>query len=981
MKPLIAALVLLMTAAGAPREPGPVGDWDFTARADPIRDRGRGANNLRLEGCEWVPSKRGSALRVMAGSARIWCERPAPALRPERSLSILAWVRPVEPAPYRWILDHGRGWGDDNAGYRLGLYENGLRFMLKADHIVNISGGRIQDGQWHQVAAVYDGKEARIFVNGEVVARHLVSGPIGYEGVTDKFNIGFNENGPLRGDLAAVSVFDRALADSEIAADWQAGRGLRFSPEELAAERYASLEKCALAKVPDAPFTRDRHTTLLAHLDSRRDSDADYARWDGRAGGGEMKRGVSGRFGSAVELLGEGAPILYRGAGNCSLRAGTCEFWVQAPRGKDPWADNQDRYLLTILPEWHLGYGKRPSLHMVLRKHAATRSLQFAAHTGRIDWYSHLNGATVADQAGSMLSMPLSVLAGRGWHHVVCSWDLGSLPASGGRIWLIVDGKGVTGKLAPLSDPEPPIPCYKVFLGGSYFPEVFCPTARAVLDEVRLSDVSVAARLAGAAPPRLPAAPIDERLMMQGEDLCRYLLDFTAKLQMGGGWECVYTWPNLLPDESPGTYAALAEDEYTLRDIVPTYLSAYEILGEDRYLRVAENCGQMLVKAQDEHGAWCQGYMVMPDRLYPVSPGSASIEEGTQTDPLRLLFWLWRLTARQEYFDAARRSAAFVLAAQKPDGAWPLVCSSTTMKPGGGYSGYSTLNDGTTLWGMKAMLLGWHLTGEQQYLDALRKAGEWVIAAQLPGQTGGWAEQYSDDGKPAWARGFEPPAACLTAVTDAADALTLMYDLTGDRKYLAPLRRCLQWGLGMPAEYKGYLYYDAETGEPITAKEYQLFRLKDAGFKGASPYRTSPEYFTRLQARLDARAGGPLVPGLQGLTSRREFERRATGLAPIVAGLEARRAATTKPLTYLEAFQRGKPAGALLSTQARHGFCFFPGRGMPYAQAVLEYLLSAKAAAGDMDPKSVPCFDDGYFGVVDPARDWYQTPLLGGVRP
>ena len=51
---------------------------------------------------------------------------------------------------------------------------------------------------------------------------------------------------------------------------------------------------------------------------------------------------------------------------------------------------------------------------------------------------------------------------------------------------------------------------------------------------------------------------VDERLMMEGEDLCRHFLDFTATLQMGGGWEGVYTWPSLMPDESPGSYAAAA---------------------------------------------------------------------------------------------------------------------------------------------------------------------------------------------------------------------------------------------------------------------------------------------------------------------------------------------------------------------------------------------------------------------------------------
>ena len=113
-------------------------------------------------------------------------------------------------------------------------------------------------------------------------------------------------------------------------------------------------------------------------------------------------------------------------------------------------------------------------------------------------------------------------------------------------------------------------------------------------------------------------------------------------------------------------------------------------------------------------------------------------------------------------------------------------------------SGYSTLNDGATLWGMKAMLLGWHLTDDRKYLDALEKAGQWVIDAQLPGKACGWAEQYGDDGKPAWARDFEPPATCVTSIGNAAEALFLLYDLTGDDKYLSPLGRCVQWGLDMP---------------------------------------------------------------------------------------------------------------------------------------------------------------------------------------
>ncbi len=991
MNALLTTPAVLCVAVASATAQQPAGHWDFREQAAVVADRSGNGNALRIEGCQWVESKLGKALRVPGSSGRIWCEKPGEPLRPTQGLGIIAWVRPLGTGQYCAVVNHGRGWGDEGTvGYRLLVYRDGARLLLRAGRTINISGGKILRGQWNQVAAAYDGKEAIVFINGQPAARDLVQGPIVYEGVEDKFDVGCADGGNLDGEIASLKVFDRAISEAEVDADWKAGKGICLAPEEITAERYARLEKCSLASVPDVPFVRDRHTTLLAHMDAKDHCDADYSRWEGRAGGWRLEHNVPGRFGLGVELPGgsaselgwqasaarptdSGAPVLYRGASNCSMQRGTCEFWMRLPDRRDPLADDQDRYLLTILPEWHVGYGKRPGVHLVLRTHAATRSLQFAANAAPISWYSHLNGAWIADSAKTVLDMPLGVLGGDGWHHLLCSWSM----EGAGRIWLLVDGKGVTTCLAAAPEPGAQIPCYKIFLGGSYFPEIFCPSVRAVLDELRISDQTVASRLTGYQAPSLPSVEVDDRLMMEGEDLCRHFLDFTATLQMGGGWEGVYTWPNLMPDESPGSYAAAAEDEYTMRHVIPAFLRAYEVLGDDRYLRVGENCGQMLVKTQDENGAWCQGYIIMPDKAYPVAPGHGSIEEGTQTDPLRVLFWLWRVTGRPEYRDSARRSAEFVLAGQKPDGAWPLSVNSHTMKPAGGYGGYSTLNDGTTLWGMKAMLMGWHLTEERKYLDALLKAGRWVTRAQLPGKACGWAEQYGDDGKPAWARQFEPPAACMTSVGDAAEALFLLYDLTGDDQYLAPLRKCIAWGLNMPEPYKGYLYYDPETGEPVTAKGYKVYKFSDSAFKEASPYRTSWEFFANLQGRINARAGGPLIPSRDGRIPRREFEKRPVTVESIASALEATGAAAQKPVANLAAFHRGElPAGRILGEHPRHGRHFWPGNGAPEVQRVLDYLQSAKVVAGEMEATAVPCYADDYFGFIDPVRDWYKTPLL-----
>ncbi len=499
-----------------------------------------------------------------------------------------------------------------------------------------------------------------------------------------------------------------------------------------------------------------------------------------------------------------------------------------------------------------------------------------------------------------------------------------------------------------------------------------------------MTDVSVEPRLSGQQAPAAYAA-IDEELIMRAEDGCRHVLDLTETLQMGGGWEGFYTWPNLMPDESPGSYAAVAEDEYTMRYIAPAFLRAYEVLGDDRYLRVAEHCGQMLIKTQDENGAWCQGSIVMPDGYHPVSPGNGSIEEGTQTDPLRLLFWLWRLTGRQEYLDAATRSTKFVLMAQKPDGSWPLVFNSHSMSPGGGYAGLSTLNDGTTTWGMKAMLMGWHLTEDRKYLEALTKAGDWLLSSVLRGKAVGWAEQYGDDGKPAWARAFEPPTISITAISYAAEALFLLHDLTGDGKYLAPIRECVAWGHSLSPEKRTYLLYDTHSGKPVVAKDYKVLLYGEAGFEEVVRYHVSPDYFDRLDGRLKAREQhGPLIhstwPETQvwhSMSTRQAFEQQPVTDSRVMAQIAAESDEIAKSIASLNAFAAGEfPAGSFANVAPRHGRYFWPGRAAIAMLPVLDHVHYWKAFAAEMDIAGVPRMTDRYFGYIAPARDWYNTPLL-----
>jgi len=111
---------------------------------------------------------------------------------------------------------------------------------------------------------------------------------------------------------------------------------------------------------------------------------------------------------------------------------------------------------------------------------------------------------------------------------------------------------------------------------------------------------------------------------------------------------------------------------------------------------------------------------------------------------------------------------------------------------------------------------------------------------------------------------------------------------------------------------------------------------------------------------------------------RSEFEKRAATQERLAAALKAAHAAASKPLAVLAAFQRGEfPAGGILAEHPRHGRHFWPGKGASEVDRVLDYIQRAKVLAGEMSSDRIALYGEDWFGPIDPARDWYKTPLLG----
>src|SRR4029077_9180464 len=80
-----------------------------------------------------------------------------------------------------------------------------------------------------------------------------------------------------------------------------------------------------------------------------------------------------------------------------------------------------------------------------------------------------------------------------------------------------------------------------------------------------------------------------------------------------------------------------------------------------------------------------------------------------------------------------------------------------------------------------------------RYRAAAERGGAFLILAQMPEPQPAWAQQYDRKMHPVWDRKFEPPAITGLESQDALETLLLLHRKTGDRKYLAPIPRALDY--------------------------------------------------------------------------------------------------------------------------------------------------------------------------------------------
>lgn len=329
------------------------------------------------------------------------------------------------------------------------------------------------------------------------------------------------------------------------------------------------------------------------------------------------------------------------------------------------------------------------------------------------------------------------------------------------------------------------------------------------------------------------------------------------------------------------------------------FLEAYEAAGEQEYLDPAVDAAHALVQGQLLSGGWYYSISfdaeARRERNYRVDAQQQTWGPIKKPDPDGEGWHVWRrrkykgnmtmmddnttqcairLLARvdealgfedEDIHEAALYALESIMMAQYPVGAWshnydrfpahtpdvqmyPVIAASypeswsrTWPKD---WTGCYYLNDNITCDGIAALLDAYQLYGDERYLTAAERGGQFLLLAQMPDPQPAWAQQYDSQMHPVWDRKFEPPAITGWESQGVMEALLLLYRHTGDAKYLEPIPRALQY-LRSSLVPDGRLarFYELETNRPLYfTKDYKLTYNAD---------ETPEHYGFMFDARLD----------------------------------------------------------------------------------------------------------------------------------
>lgn len=173
---------------------------------------GNGHDGEIVGNVKWVDGKSGKALEFSGGNVKV----PHKEDMNLETFSMMAWLNvPKVVAPYQMVMGK-EAWPNRNYSMWLLPEKVNVGITEPADRQTQ-SAAVVVDGKWHHVAATYDKKFLKLYVDGEVSNQiALTSKPLTCDA---PFMIGAQPpagSGPVQGIIDEVSVFKVGLADEDV---------------------------------------------------------------------------------------------------------------------------------------------------------------------------------------------------------------------------------------------------------------------------------------------------------------------------------------------------------------------------------------------------------------------------------------------------------------------------------------------------------------------------------------------------------------------------------------------------------------------------------------------------------------------------------------------------------------------------------------------------------------------------------------------
>ena len=263
-----------------------------------------------------------------------------------------------------------------------------------------------------------------------------------------------------------------------------------------------------------------------------------------------------------------------------------------------------------------------------------------------------------------------------------------------------------------------------------------------------------------------------------GGYLAKYSLDLTRRY--GEGFFEIAS-PTEIYVQSPGTPA-----------VGQCFLRAYKITGEEEYLAAAYDAGRALAWGQRLEGGW--DHFVDTSHLYSHSrkpvreSGDCTFDDNITQGALTFLIDLDEVIDAEWLTGSIELGLKFMLKSQFEKGGWPQWYPLI-----GSYHDYCTFNDEAINNCIRLMIKAHKTYDKKEYLESVRRGGDFIILSQFPKPQSGWAQQYTHDMQPGWARKFEPPGICSSVTARNIRMLVDLYFYTKDEIYLKPIPAAIEW--------------------------------------------------------------------------------------------------------------------------------------------------------------------------------------------